>query len=1137
MVDAGNVEVYTDDELNDRIARIKAEIRRYVEEGEQNDRTALLRLINARRALIDERERRDDEVGRMLLESTSTPDPDAAGTPPNTIDELVAAVNRVVDADRRVVYTDAELANHVASLKAEFRRYMRPDGDLSGPPPRKLVQARDALVDEQLRRARDREPVSPANSTPTPDLGIQGTPFNTLDELVEAVNEMVDDGNVELHTDRELNTRITRLNAEYRRHLEGGDLNPRPPSLALVRARDALMLERMRRDAANPESPEEARLPSYLLQQRERPLGERDTAAIELHLADLQEVIDRNNQLPPDNPIMVRAERERAELLAEINRRAFLGNEVGSASVSVPGGKTGVLKSIINKDWRGIKRRKDNKRNKQMEKIARARFGDERPFEIKDADGEGMAAYKRLPDSEKEAYLRKMFSDGVEIDGGTKTVNGVTYRKTMTSNVTSVSTSASGFDVTAGATYRMYRQTPDGGEELIAEKVSSFDWPHAGFVRQGRGFDGNDPYVYHAYLGVKTLFDTDSNEFVEFNDDHELDTKKDIDMRGGGLVSELNTNAFLFYRGLGIDRVTTTPAQDGPASWAIQSFRANNDYQITDINSSMQRFTKTYNEFLEEVKAGRVPSAKQMQAGMVMQAAEANGDTGALARLESLIQQGQNANGVADDMPGHFEFMDALLPRDAAGNIGFNKPMMTLFAGEGVGTISALSPDKDEKKDARALMLKVLKENNINLSDSDLLAALQTNDRLMVTMMSSATLDISNLVLPSPPPPPEPEAPPVPDVPPVPGGIGARTTGRVRNAVSSYKRRLGKGANNKRAVVFDAVPVGASGINNRDDAIAHMTWLGGGKLADVPDVFLKDAIVGNPLRFKLIGGFAFDGNRGGINGMDRYLDKDTGLFVGIKFGLGQAVGKNEAYNEMVGNALAERLGFSVGQMRLDGPANANPVNRPTPTLIVELAQNTYGLTEASMQGNLVIPTRGAVELGSLSSRVRMTVLDMVIGNKDRHNGNFFKMRREGGRSFDLYPIDMGFSGAYGSYAPGGYGAGADFAGTPAERMAAWRAAGSGGRKNYVLESMQAEALRGQAQYMKIRNEVQKTLDHLKANNKRLGGYREEIEALSNISGHSPERRDEFNRDMDVVNENLEWLITSSTDDVMRLLGF
>ena len=953
----------------------------------------------------------------------------------------------------------------------------------------------------QRRERREAPPVdAPEANTPDADTPDPDTdPNDEVNQIIALANQFSPE-DWAAQDDDDLDRIESALNRRMGEYLavQGGP----PPPRAFSEAMNALRAERNRR--AN-----------IKRKQSDIPLADRDEQSINRELIDIdgelivlggaRAVFGRpRNQNARQRELY--AERDR--LQAELDRRQALVSNAESSVRSAPAANNPPVRSVLVRSWRGIKERKTEKRQKQINRIVEARYGEDRPFEIKDAQGEGLDAFRRLSQADQELYLRRMYSDGVEIDGGTTIVDGVTYRKTVTPNVTEASVGGNGdFTVYGDHTYKVYRVNADGSEELIANERIQRDWPYSGFARGGMPRVGE---ATHSTYGVKAFYDLETGRFRPANFQNN-EAPKGIDFRGGGIASEFNTNAMLFYRGLGIEGVNTGPADDGVFIWAAQGFRAQNAPNIRSLNSDMGGFLEEARGFEAAVREGRIPTGKQLQAGFIVQ----NSDPEVLDRVAALVEVGRQAGDDADNMPGHFEYIDALSPRDANGVLGRNPAAALLFK-RGI----VAGDESDESIELRSNMLQYLNEQNVAVDEDDITRILRTNNALDVREIGSAQLDISGLKAPR-------------GGPEVPEGrttqARPRRSGLVRRPVDTYRRVLGRGNRNNRAIVVDDVPVGANDINNKDDAIAYMAQGGGGALADVPDAFLRDAIIDNPDRFERVG------TAGGINGMDRYYDNDTGTFVGIKFGGGESEGFNEAYNEMAGNALAERLGFPVGQMRLDGPASSSPRGNRTaaPVLVVDLAQNPYGLDRGNVRDNMQ-PPDGNPRSGSLSSRVRMSLLDVVTGNSDRHGGNYFRMRREGGRNFDLYPIDMGLGGAAGLYSPRDY-RNQNLDGNPVQRMRRWRDNGQGGGRNRILSAMRNDVNRSDANRTRVRNEIDSALQQLRANNEQLGGFRDEINEIADISGHAPAERSVFDQGMDIMNENYEWLLSASVDDVYDLL--
>lgn len=1042
-LDAAQNDEDVDNALNDHVGRLAAARRNSI--------------VNARGANAADRPNRND--GRD--------DRGGAVPPPNNVDNLIEEVNNVNAAGNLEQYEDAELNDRLDMLDAEYRRY---GADIDGPPPRRLAQARDALRRERNRRDADGgADGAPDGGTPAAEpLG------NILQQRVDVLNGWTTEdfdrlgaiGNGQL-----LDDVYNELNGEVRRIIHWDGIRAVPADLRAALNKVSENRDRLRRERDF---------------QVNRPIQDRDDAALNRHLQDLLRL---EAAVPED--LVGDIQSEINELQSEIDRRQNLQAGARDAVDSVPGGNRSVVRRLLSGDWRGIRRRKDAERQKQLEELAERRYGDERPYDLKVGDAVGVEAYRLLSQDEKEAHLRKMFSDGVTINGGTATVDGVTYRKEVIPNVTNVyaDPNTDGFSVSGNMRLKVYRLNDDGTEELVADELRTTPFPYSGFSRHGVIGDK----VKHGTFGIKTYWDPATGDFYP----EAGKQGQHVDFRGGGVASEFNANAFLFYRGVGVKSVGVSAIDDGHAAWPAQGYRENNGGTIRRLNENMAELAEQARGFREAVAAGRAPTPKQIHAGILLRAGEGDGDSDPLERLEALVEVGRNAGGNADEMPGHYEFINALSPIGADGELGRNDPAFRAFK------------DVRIPAEARAEMQQYLDDNNI-----DVRVPSRFQDRVRVPEFNSGELDISRLELPRPPT--DPRNP-------------ARKSAFIRKPVAAYRRFLGRGDKNERAIVGDAVPVGENGINNAEDAVAYMARGNGGLLADVPDQFLRDAIQQNPDRFTLTHDAA-DG--GGINGMMRYLDQDTGQYVGIKFGGGEAYGVNEAYGEMVGNGLAERLGFPVGQIRMDGPQGTGADGgNPTPTIVVDLAFNGYGVSHT--QGGGLNPAFVVGGLGNKRDNVRMSILDMITGNSDRHGGNYFRIAPAGERDKDLYPIDFGLSGPAGLYSPDDVRSiFLGDAGGPIDRMTRWRNNSWGGTRNGILAEMASSRDADRDAY---RREVEAALEDLRANHRDLGGLDADIDLVTNIPGHTPSNRDNFDVAMSRVQEHYEWFINASTDDVMRLL--
>jgi hypothetical protein len=220
-------------------------------------------------------------------------------------------------------------------------------------------------------------------------------------------------------------------------------------------------------------------------------------------------------------------------------------------------------------------------------------------------------------------------------------------------------------------------------------------------------------------------------------------------------------------------------------------------------------------------------------------------------------------------------------------------------------------------------------------------------------------------------------------------------------------------------------------IADQDTASLHL--FEGGKLSDIPDQFLVNAIIknssegdennapnadGSPPRFTTIG------SGGGVNGMLRLKDESTGALIGLKYADGTdtlsrgdagGTGYRETANEIVSELVSEHMGYEPVPMRVV------PVTATTET--------SYGTTLTYTKGVALISELihnrrgGSIESGRLDERgdgksyeygadiesgLRMAILDIIIANRDRHEGNFLLERSEDGQS-QYVPIDHSLS--------------------------------------------------------------------------------------------------------------------------------
>ncbi len=194
-------------------------------------------------------------------------------------------------------------------------------------------------------------------------------------------------------------------------------------------------------------------------------------------------------------------------------------------------------------------------------------------------------------------------------------------------------------------------------------------------------------------------------------------------------------------------------------------------------------------------------------------------------------------------------------------------------------------------------------------------------------------------------------------------------------------------------------------IDSPEMASTHVAE--GGKLSDIPDELLLDALVSN------VGGrFMSIGSGGGINGMYRYRDESTGAVIGLKYPSGRDMltpdaatpAVTEVSSEIVSEMIAERMGYEPVPMR------TVPVSAGTPgyeykagaALITELVHNRR---DGQIESARFDERNGRYEYNTDDiSPVKMMLLDLVLDNQDRHDGNFLLEVGDNGAS-SVIPID------------------------------------------------------------------------------------------------------------------------------------
>ena len=202
-------------------------------------------------------------------------------------------------------------------------------------------------------------------------------------------------------------------------------------------------------------------------------------------------------------------------------------------------------------------------------------------------------------------------------------------------------------------------------------------------------------------------------------------------------------------------------------------------------------------------------------------------------------------------------------------------------------------------------------------------------------------------------------------------------------------------------------PIDGSSVVLQSPADSIKYIADGGALSEIPDEHLVDAIlknavgkddnyIGPPVRFEVIG------RGGGVNGMTRVIDGKTGAMIGVKYPGGtdtstKPFAGDEAINEAVAEVFQEMMGYEPTPMRLaigkDGFGLA---------LVSELVHNR---NSGSIEGMRMHERSSSLYEYDLPTEeiVRMRILDAIIQNPDRHEGNSLIADDDGTRS--LLPID------------------------------------------------------------------------------------------------------------------------------------
>ena len=226
------------------------------------------------------------------------------------------------------------------------------------------------------------------------------------------------------------------------------------------------------------------------------------------------------------------------------------------------------------------------------------------------------------------------------------------------------------------------------------------------------------------------------------------------------------------------------------------------------------------------------------------------------------------------------------------------------------------------------------------------------------------------------------------------------------------QRRIPKGVS-----VVSPIDGSQRQLSELDDSVKHLT--DGGSLSDIPDEHLVRAILANSALDsdgKPEARFQIFGTGGGMHGMTRMTDTRTGASIGIKYNNGKAEADGEAISEVASELVLEHMGYEPTPMRIVPEVNESESGGESWTgiaLVTELAHNRRAGNIES--GRLADRGNGKqIQFGgeynynaNPADVVRMSILDSVLNNPDRHEGNFM-IAREGTGEGEIVPIDHSF---------------------------------------------------------------------------------------------------------------------------------
>jgi len=679
---------------------------------------------------------------------------------------------------------------------------------------------------------------------------------------------------------------------------------------------------------------------------------------------------------------------------------------VNNTVANSPSSPASAARAIANYDWKEKRKQKLKKRQEQAIQQAVDRHGEKRPYAQSVEDISNMRQADGTPDKRKQnAYFRQIFSHREEVDAGTVEINGQTYRKTITPMVTSTTVRRRADGTVTGANVKgKFKFTVyDSDGNIVAEEIAS---PGRDGYSRGlfsRDINITNGRVKHGTFGIDRTLTVDG---------------KRVNFKAGGFGDKFNNNAILFYRGLGIDKITVAAAGDGNAIWPRQGFREDN-VRVERLNATggpIESLVGKFRSYERKIASGETPDASEITARILI------GDSAAASRVEAMLSAAQATQNV-DDMPSIHDYSLSLDPSFDSG-ISRNSALHNV--------LRSATLDSDMSPSDRQAIVATLQAEGV--SDSKIEAALRGGTTQYksafgdnIPYFGSGKWSISDVDVPSEGEILDRVARGNPSDYLVPNEVASNVAGGLNPGLggaqqvkSGYVPTLTP-PGHVRANGPAIIPDGANGLSTQTRANTHLR--NGGSLAEVPDSMLLKAIKNNTdkvqngqvveeKRFKNIG----RGGGGGVNGIIIYEDRETNVLYGVKFAGSKSYFKNEAENEVVSGMIAEQLGFGQGDFRFAGSVataqqnNGNQMGGATSPILFELGNVIRGpvVTQAGRNSNpRNHPTLPDINSDDgIADGVRLLALDMVITNSDRHGSNFMW----GGTPSEtavLLPIDNG----------------------------------------------------------------------------------------------------------------------------------